>query len=100
MKKMNQIFRTGIVTSMFLFACKIVAIAQETSSSTSSTVTVENSTEPSSWIQENWMWLVGAGVVILIIALLASSSSRNKTTTVTQDGGGNVRRVSTTEIDS
>ena len=98
MKKMNQILRTGIFTSMFLFASSIIAFAQETSSTTS-TVTMENTTEPSSWIQENWMWLVGAGVVILIIAILAGSS-RNKSTTVTQDSGGNVRRVTTTEIDS
>jgi len=61
-----------------------------------------NTGEVKSWLEANWMWVLG-GIVLLIILIAVANSGKKKnidqrkTTTVIKDPEGNVKSVTTTE---
>jgi predicted negative regulator of RcsB-dependent stress response len=64
--------------------------------------------EVKSWLETNWIWVVG-GIILLLLLVMIGRSSRSrarttditggerKTTTVVKDAQGNVQSVTTTE---
>jgi hypothetical protein len=75
-----------------------VAIAQESSGSTSTTK-VEITADTGNWFSDNWLWLVGVLVfIILLFALLGSGGSSRRTTVIREDTGtGRVTRTTTVD---
>jgi len=58
--------------------------------------------EVMSWLERNWMWVVGGIVLLFIIALSGRRNRRmvggkRKTTTVVKDADGKTKSVTTTE---
>ena len=82
-----------IMTSVSLFFLQLVARAQDK---------IEIDTqEVSSWFQRNWP-LVAGGVLLIVLAIIFGrrTKPRSKTTTVVNDRMGNVKKVTTTEVNS
>jgi hypothetical protein len=64
--------------------------------------------EVKSWLETNWIWVVGGIILLLLLVMIGRSSRRNtrttdvnggerKTTTIVKDAAGNVQSVTTTE---
>ena len=60
--------------------------------------------EVASWLERNWMWVVGGIVLLIIIAMLGrrrrtatTRGGMRKTTTVIKDADGQTKSVTTTE---
>ena len=65
--------------------------------------------EVKSWLETNWIWVVGGIILLLLLVMIGRSGRRNtrttdnvtggerKTTTVVKDAAGNVQSVTTTE---